>query len=97
VPVAAGGSSTAHISAFSKGGATQGGGIAGSSPFTRRFRGPSCKALSVLLAALFALPMTVEQLAISYQKHTWRNAHEPSLVVGRRCRKSHDGFLRLRL
>ncbi len=51
----------------------------------------------MLLAALFALPMTVEQLAISYQKHTWRNAHEPSLVIGRRCGKSHDGFLRLRL
>jgi hypothetical protein len=51
----------------------------------------------VLLAALFALPMTVEQLAISYQKYTWRNAHEPSLLVGRRCGKSHDGFLRLQL
>jgi hypothetical protein len=50
-----------------------------------------------MLLALFALPMTVEQLAISYQKHTRRNAHEASLVVGRRGGKSHDSFLRIRV
>jgi hypothetical protein len=65
--------------------------IAGSSPFTRSFKGPIWKAWRVFLAALFALPMTDEQFAISYQKHTGRNAHEASLVISRRGGKSHGG------
>lgn len=57
------------------------------------FRGPSWDAWKAFLAALFALPMTVEQLA-TYTKHTGRKtpptapSHEAWLVIGRRGGKS---------
>ena len=61
--------------------------------FGRHFRGPTWDAWRVFLAALFALPMTPEQLAI-YQQHTGRTSppttpsHEAWLVIGRRGGKS---------
>ena len=61
--------------------------------FAKHFRTDTWKVWFVFLAALFALPMTPEQLAI-YQQHTGRStppttaAHEGWLVVGRRGGKS---------
>jgi hypothetical protein len=61
--------------------------------FGGHFRGPTWDAWRVFLAALFALPMTEEQLAL-YRKHTGRSAlpavpsHEAWLVIGRRGGKS---------
>jgi hypothetical protein len=57
------------------------------------FKGPTWDAWRVFLCALFALPMTPEQLAI-YQKHTGRSSPpispllEAWLVIGRRGGKS---------
>jgi hypothetical protein len=61
--------------------------------FHRFFRGGSWQAWNAFAAALFALPMTAEQLAI-YKRHTARGtpptapSHEAWLVVGRRGGKS---------
>ena len=61
--------------------------------FAQFFKGPTWSAWRVFLAALFALPMTPEQLA-TYQKHTGRGTpptqplHEGWLVCGRRAGKS---------
>ena len=61
--------------------------------FGKHFRGSTWDACRVFLCALFALPMTPEQLAI-FQKHTGRSApstgplHEAWLVCGRRSGKS---------
>jgi hypothetical protein len=61
--------------------------------FGGHFRGPTWDAWRVFLAALFALPMTEEQLAL-YRKHTGRSAppavpsHEAWLAIGRRGGKS---------
>jgi hypothetical protein len=61
--------------------------------FAEHFRGDTWNVWRVFLAALFALPMTAEQLAI-YTKHTGRNApptqplHEGWLICGRRSGKS---------
>ena len=57
------------------------------------FRGPTWAPWRVFLAALFAQPMSAEQLAI-YAKHTGRSAppkspsHEAWLCIGRRGGKS---------
>src|ERR1700731_903820 len=64
-----------------------------SSGFAPFFRGPTWDAWRVFLAALFALPMTPEQIAV-YQQFTGRTApplsplHEAWLVIGRRGGKS---------
>ena len=61
--------------------------------FGKHFRGGTWDAWRVFLCALFALPMTPEQVAI-FQKHTGRSApstaplHEAWLVCGRRSGKS---------
>jgi hypothetical protein len=61
--------------------------------FAQFFRGDTWNVWRVFLAALFALPMTQEQLAL-YSKHTGRSApptqplHEAWLVCGRRSGKS---------
>jgi hypothetical protein len=61
--------------------------------FGKFFTGPSWDAWKVFLAALFALPMTPDQLAI-YQKHTGRTrapqapAREAWVLTGRRAGKS---------
>jgi hypothetical protein len=61
--------------------------------FAQFFRGPTWGAWRVFLAALFALPLTQEQLEI-YRKHTGRSTpptqplHEGWLVCGRRAGKS---------
>ena len=61
--------------------------------FAPFFRGDSWGAWRVFLAALFALPLTAEQLAV-YQRHTGRSAppslpsHEAWLICGRRSGKS---------
>jgi hypothetical protein len=61
--------------------------------FGSHFRGDSWSAWRTFLAALFALPMTPEQLAL-YQRHTGRTAppeqpsHESWLICGRRSGKS---------
>jgi hypothetical protein len=61
--------------------------------FAGHFRGSTWDAWRVFLAALFALPMTPEQLAI-YQRHTGRSvppttpALESWLCIGRRGGKS---------
>jgi hypothetical protein len=61
--------------------------------FAPHFRGSSWAAWFVFLAALFALPMTEQQLAI-YQKHTGRTTPptnpftEAWLCIGRRGGKS---------
>jgi hypothetical protein len=61
--------------------------------FAPFFRGPTWEAWVVFLCALFALPMTPEQVAI-YQRHTGRTnppaspLHEAWLVCGRRAGKS---------
>ena len=61
--------------------------------FAQFFRGPTWSAWRAFLAALFALPMTPEQLAI-YSKHTGRLTpptqplREAWLVCGRRAGKS---------
>ena len=62
--------------------------------FGQHFRGPTWDTWRVFLAALFALPMTPEQLAI-YTKYTGRTTpptnplHEAWLVCGRRSGKSY--------
>jgi hypothetical protein len=61
--------------------------------FAKHFRGGTWDAWRAFLCALFALPVTPEQLAI-YQKHTGRSAppaqplHEGWLICGRRSGKS---------
>jgi hypothetical protein len=61
--------------------------------FAPFFRGPTWSAWRAFFAALFALPMTPEQLA-TYSKHTGRASpppqplHEAWLVCGRRAGKS---------
>ena len=61
--------------------------------FAPFFRGETWGAWRVFLAALFALPLTAEQLA-TYQRHTGRStppaqpSHEAWLVCGRRSGKS---------
>jgi hypothetical protein len=61
--------------------------------FAEHFRGPTWDTWRVFLAALFALPLTPEQLAV-YQKHTGRSSpptvplHEGWLICGRRSGKS---------
>jgi hypothetical protein len=61
--------------------------------FAPFFRGPSWNTWRVFLAALFALPLSSEQLKI-YQQHTGRttppaqSSHEAWLVCGRRSGKS---------
>src|SRR5262249_25617667 len=61
--------------------------------FAQHFRGRTWDAWRVFLAALFALPMTAEQLEL-YRKHTGRSAppseplHEAWLCCGRRGGKS---------
>lgn len=61
--------------------------------FAQYFRGSTWEAWKVFLTALFALPMTPEQLAL-YQKHTGRitpptqPSHEAWLCIGRRGGKS---------
>ena len=61
--------------------------------FAEHFRGNTWNVWRVFLAALFALPMTPEQLAL-YRKHTGRSTpptqplHEAWLVCGRRAGKS---------
>jgi hypothetical protein len=61
--------------------------------FGPHFKGDSWSAWRTFLAALFALPMTPEQLAL-YQRHTGRTAppeqpsHESWLICGRRSGKS---------
>jgi hypothetical protein len=61
--------------------------------FGAHFRGDTWNVWRTFLAALFALPMTPEQLAL-YTKHTGRSApptqplHEAWLVCGRRAGKS---------
>jgi hypothetical protein len=61
--------------------------------FGQFFKGETWAAWCVFLAALFALPMTDEQLAL-YRQHTGRSApptqplHEAWLVCGRRAGKS---------
>jgi hypothetical protein len=61
--------------------------------FAQFFKGPTWNMWRVFLAALFALPMTQEQLAL-YTKHTGRSTpptqplHEAWLVCGRRAGKS---------
>jgi hypothetical protein len=61
--------------------------------FAQHFRSPTWEVWLVFLCALFALPMTTEQLAI-YKAHTGRNTpptsplHEVWLVIGRRGGKS---------
>jgi hypothetical protein len=61
--------------------------------FAPHFRGNSWDGWLAFLCALFALPMTPEQLAI-YQRHTGRStplsarSHEAWLVIGRRGGKS---------
>jgi hypothetical protein len=61
--------------------------------FAPFFKGPTWNAWRVFLKALFAIPMSEEQLAI-YTKHTRRSApptsalHEAWLVIGRRGGKS---------
>jgi hypothetical protein len=61
--------------------------------FAAHFRGPTWDAWRAFLAALFALPMTPEQLAI-YKQHTGRSSPpttphlEAWLVCGRRAGKS---------
>jgi hypothetical protein len=61
--------------------------------FAKHFRTDTWKVWFVFLAALFALPMTPEQLAI-YQQHTGRStpptepSHEAWLCCGRRSGKS---------
>jgi hypothetical protein len=58
--------------------------------FGQHFRGSTWDAWRAFLCALFALPMTDEQLAI-YQQHTGRSTpptvplHEVWLVCGRRA------------
>jgi len=67
--------------------------IADPKVFAAYFRGSSWDAWRVFLAALFALPMTKEQLEL-YRKHTGRTApptapsHEAWLCIGRRGGKS---------
>jgi hypothetical protein len=61
--------------------------------FGPHFRGPTWDAWRVFLAALFALPLSEEQLAL-FSKHTGRSTpptqplHEAWLVCGRRAGKS---------
>jgi hypothetical protein len=61
--------------------------------FAPFFKGPTWDAWGAFLCALFALPMTNEQLSI-YNKHTGRSTppntalHEAWLVIGRRGGKS---------
>jgi hypothetical protein len=67
--------------------------IADPQVFAKHFRGPTWDAWKAFLAALFALPMTPEQLAV-YQKHTGRSSpptvplKESWLICGRRSGKS---------
>jgi phage terminase large subunit-like protein len=61
--------------------------------FARFFKGETWHAWRVFLTALFALPLTSEQIEV-YRKHTGRSAppteplHEAWLVIGRRGGKS---------
>src|SRR5262245_42372399 len=67
--------------------------IADPQVFAKHFRGGTWDAWRAFLCALFALPMTPEQLAL-FQKHTGRSAppvqslHEAWLICGRRSGKS---------
>jgi hypothetical protein len=68
-------------------------GLADPKVFGQFFKGPTWVVWRAFLAALFALPMTAEQLAL-FSKHTGRSTpptqplHEAWLVCGRRAGKS---------